>query len=111
MEGAANIAREAVGRYGLDREATLVFDRVQLALEGGGSNQGSGQRDGPFVTGTTVQFRQMINGLPVVTPGAGSVRISVDNDGTVTELHTSTRPIERMIDRPRNPLAAPGEEA
>lgn len=93
---AAAIAQEALGMYGLTRDAELVFDKVQYAAEAGGSAQSDGELLDPVVTGTTVQFKQIINGLPVVTPGAGEVRVSVDNDGKVTRVASSVRAVDRL---------------
>jgi hypothetical protein len=107
---AARTAQEAVRRYGLDRDVSLTFDRVRLSAEGGGSAGGTGRVEGPYVTGTTVQFRQVINGLPVLTPGAGEVRVSIDNDGTVTGIQSSVRPVAALHDRPRNTTSAPLQE-
>lgn len=104
---AAQIAQDAMRRYGLDRDATLTFDRVRLSAEGGGSETGTGRMEGPYITGTTVQFRQVIDGLPIITPGVGEVRISIDNDGTVTRLQSSTRVVASLRDRPLNTTNAP----
>lgn len=104
---AVETARAAIERFGLDADAELAFDRVRHSLEGGGSDQGSGAREGPFVVETTVQFRQLINGLPVVTPGAGTVLISVDNDGTVTNINSSTRTVDRLTDAPKRHVVGP----
>jgi hypothetical protein len=107
---ATALAQEAVWRYGLDQEVPVVFDRVLLSFEGGGTADGSGQIEGPYTTGTIVQFRQVINGVPVITPGAGTVRISIDNDGTVTDVHSSVRNIEQLSTRPTSSVSAPTPE-
>lgn len=104
---ATALAQEAVWRYGLNE---VVFDRVFLSLEGGGTANGSGQLEGPYTTGTIVQFRQVINGVPVITPSAGTVRISIDNDGTVTDVHSSIRDIEQLSTRPISSVSAPTPE-
>jgi Family of unknown function (DUF6345) len=104
---AISLAQEVVRRYGLDQQAPLVFDRILVASEGGGTAGGSGQLEGPYTTGTTVQFRQVINGVPVITPGAGVVRISIDNDGRVTSVHSSVRAIEQLSERPMTTTPAP----
>lgn len=101
------LAQESLKRYGLDRDVTLVPDRVRLLSEAGGTDEGSGERVGPFVTETTVQFRQVINGLPVISPDAGTVRVTLDNDGTVTNIHSATRIIDQLSDRPRSMTSAP----
>ena len=100
-------AQEAIRRYGLDQQAPLVFDRVLLSSEAGGTPAGSGQIEGPYTTGTIVQFRQTINGIPVITPSAGTVRVAIDNDGTVTEVHSAVRAIDQLSDRPLRTVAMP----
>jgi hypothetical protein len=107
MGQAVQIGQEAVRRYGLDRDANLILDRVRFSAEGGGSDTGSGRMEGPYIVETTVQFRQVINGLPVITPGVGEVRITIDNDGTVTGLQSSTRTVASLRDRPLNTTNAP----
>jgi hypothetical protein len=110
MQRAKTLAEGAVRRYGLDQEVPVVFDRVLLTLEGGGTAEGSGQVEGPYTTGTIVQFRQLVNGVPVITPSAGTVRVSIDNDGTVTDVHTSVRAIEQLSSRPRSSVTEPTPE-
>src|SRR5262245_8654584 len=66
VERAASVAQGAVRRYRLDEEL-LTLDRTVLAYTGGGTGEGSGELEEPFVSGTIVQFRQLINGLPVIT--------------------------------------------
>jgi len=107
MQRVTALAEESIRKYGLDQQVPLVFDRVLIASAAGGTDQGSGQLEGPYTTGTIVQFRQVINGLPVITPGAGIVRISIDNDGTVTNVHSSVRAIEQLSDRSMNTSGAP----
>lgn len=65
----------------------------------------------PRAIETTFQFRQTVNGLPAITPGAGQVRLTVDNDGTITRLHNSTRQVDRLSERPKSTTATPGAEA
>lgn len=107
VDQAAAIAQDALGSYGLARESQLVFDQVRFSAEAGGTGEGSGELLGPFVTETTIVFKQLINGLPVITPGVGEVRISVDNDGTVTNLANSTRAVDRLT---RGAYPTPGPD-
>jgi hypothetical protein len=107
---AVSLAQETVRRYGLEEQGRLVFDRALLLSEGGGTSDGSGQLEGPFTTGTIVQFRQVINGLPVITPSAGTVRVALDNDGTVTGVHSSVRSVEKLSDRPMSTTPTPTAE-
>ncbi len=111
-------AREAVTARGLDADLDLAFDRVRRTMTAGRPSEAStpaGAQDlevlqQPHAVETTVQFRQTINGLPVVTPGRGQVRVTVDNEGTVTRLHDSTRGIDRLTDRPKTTTATPGTD-
>lgn len=107
---AISIARDAVQRYGLDREVTLTLNSVRLAAHAGAASESSGQVDGPHISSTTIQFKQVINGIPVITPGKGEVRITIDNDGAVTDVHASTRPVDQLVDRPRRTIATPRDE-
>ncbi len=104
---AISIANEAVRRYHLGDEAPLVLDQVRLAGEAGTSASGSGQVDGPYTTGTVVQFRQVVNGLAVLSPNAGAIRVAIDNDGAVTDVESSLRSIDQLVDRPLNTTAQP----
>ena len=98
-ERAAALAREAVGRYGLDRNVSLVHDRIMESCEAGGTPQGSGRMEGPFTTASVVQFRQTINGLPVLNPDKGYVRVELDNDGAVTRVASSVYPVDVLVER------------
>lgn len=111
LDQVKSIANDTIRRYGLDQEVSLIFDQIMLAAEGGGGNVEERTRiEGPYITETIVQFRQVINGLPVITPGAGEVKISIDNDASITSIHSSIRPIEWLSDRPINTTANPMEE-
>jgi Family of unknown function (DUF6345) len=90
---ARGLAEDAVRQYGLDSDSQLVFDRTVLASAAGGTTEGSGRLEPDRVTETIVQFRQVINGVPVISPDAGTVRVSVDNDGRVTQLQSSVRQV------------------
>lgn len=109
LRQAVNAAEEYVARTGLNNEA-LVFDRVMDSLDAGGSDDGSGHVEPPTVSTTTIEFAQTINGIPVLSPGAGTVAVTVDNDGTVTGVKNSVRDIVNLTDRLKNSPAAPDEE-
>ncbi len=109
MQKAVNTVQDFVRQHGLDQEG-LTFDRIMLSHEGGGSEEGSGQIEGPYITETVVQFTQLINGLPVLLPGKGGVSVTIDNDGTVTNIKNSTRSIDRLTKQLKNSPAAPEEE-
>jgi hypothetical protein len=108
LRQATSAAEEAIGRHGLDEQAELTFDRVRRAMTASASTDGS-ETEEPSVTETTVQYKQVINGLPMLTTDAGTVSITFDNDGTVTGVRSSVRPVERLDDRPLNTTASPPE--
>ncbi len=113
IANAKSTAEASISKYGLDEKADLALDRVRLSYAAGGSMDGKGKRgvsEGPYVTETTVQYKQLINGLPVITPGFGEVRVAIDNDGAVTSIHSSTREVTRLSDRPKNTTSAPPEK-
>jgi hypothetical protein len=104
---AVSVAESAVRRYAFDADAPLLLDRVVEIKEAGGRAAGDGQIEGPFTTATMVQYRQVVNGLPVITPSAGVVRVVVDNDGTVTDIYSRTRVIDALSNRPHTTPVEP----
>jgi Family of unknown function (DUF6345) len=107
MDLAQAKANAAIQQYGLAGNANLVLDRVLHSYQAGGTNKGSGEREDARITGTVVQFRQTINGIPVITPDSGVIRVSMDNTGTVTNLHSSVRAVEALSERGRQSQPSP----
>jgi hypothetical protein len=93
---ARGLAEDAIRQYGLEAGTQLVFDRTILASAAGGSSEGSGRLEPVRVTETLVQFRQVINGVPVISSDAGFVRVALDNDGRVTQLQAAVRQVEDL---------------
>lgn len=91
---ARSLAEDAVRQFGLGAGVDLVFDRTLVAAAAGGTGEGSGRLEPERVTETIVQFRQTIDGIPVISPDAGVVRVAIDNDGRVTRLQSSVRPTD-----------------
>jgi len=102
-------ATEAVSEYALDEGIDLEFDRVRSTMSAGGSTAGE-DSDEPHVLETTVQFRQLINGAPVVTQAAGDVRITLDNDGRLTRIENTTRKVDALSNHPKVTVPDPGRE-
>jgi len=71
---AAEVARKAAAHDA----AGLRLIKILPALHAGRSKDGSGHRSEPEVFEHIVIFRQEIEGLPVLTPGVGEVRVHVD---------------------------------
>ncbi len=104
---AHSLAEAAIRQYGLSEMSSLVADRVLLSYGAGGTDTGSGQRDESHVTGTVVQFRQTINRIPVISQDGGTVRVSIDNAGTITNIHSSLRMVDALTERSRLLQPAP----
>ena len=109
IDDAKRRATDLVSEHGLDQGIELEFDRLRDTMTAGGST-GDGEGDPPHVLETTVQFRQLINGVPVVSQAAGDVRISLDNDGRLTRIENTTRKVDRLSDRPKATISPPGAE-
>ncbi|MBL8895777.1 MAG: hypothetical protein JNJ53_14335 [Rhizobiales bacterium] len=106
-DNAVSIAQSAVGKFGLDDNGSLVLDRVLSSWDAGGTENGSGERIEPSVTSTTVQFRQVVNGIPIISQDSGALRVTVDNDGTVTNVHSSLQTVDALSERARSMLPTP----
>ena len=98
---ARGLAEDAIRQFSLDTGNALIFDRAIHAASAGGTTRGSGQLEPTRTTETIFQFRQLINGVPVISPGAGTVRVGVDNDGQITRLHSGVREVEELTARAR----------
>lgn len=101
-------ASDAVSRFGLGRGVSLVQDSIRVEAEGG-SNKDATKIEGPYTTQTTVQFNQLINDLPVLNQDVGKVRVSLDNDGSVTSLQSFVRKVATLTDKPRKTTEEPLE--
>lgn len=104
---AVSAGGEAIRRYGLDAEGPLVLDRVLDVHEAGGQRDSDVLSDARTVE-TIVQYRQFINGIPIISSEAGLVRVSVGNDGVVTKIQSSTRAVVNLADSPGATTAEPG---
>jgi Family of unknown function (DUF6345) len=89
-------AERLVERLALRGDAQLVLDRVIVAGAAGGSSQGSGDMAAARTTETIVQYRQLIDGVPVISPGAGTLRVAIDNDGNATRVESSLRAVRAL---------------
>lgn len=106
-EDAKSRAAELIGEHGLDADVDIDFDVVRRTMVAGGAPEGD-ERSEPRVLETTVQFRQVINGLTVVSQDAGDVRITLDNDGKLVRIENTTRNVQDLTDRAK--LAVPGPD-
>ncbi|RZS43682.1 hypothetical protein EV193_102663 [Herbihabitans rhizosphaerae] len=95
-EEAVRLAQQAVESFGLAENVDLIADKVRHAYNAGASRE---ETVDPRRQETTVVLTQVIDGVPVVTPGVGEVRVSVDGTGTVTRIVDASRRVEDVLDR------------
>lgn len=107
-EKAVEIAEKTVSAAGFRSDnVKLKFDSVRVGMAQGGTGQGSGTLENPYQSDTTVIFRQTAEGLSSINAGHGLVMITLDNDGTVTNIHNSTRPVANVSTQPRMLVNSP----
>lgn len=98
-----------------DREIAKGIDlkmtNIRYGYTAGGTAAGSGKIEDTTVTDTTFEFRQVIEGTPTIGADAGLVRVTVDNDGNVTTIHSSVRPIAKLNAKPKITAPAPPDPA
>lgn len=94
-EEAVRIASQAVETFGLAANVDLVPDKVRHNCHAGASQEETVE---PRVRETHVVFTQVVDGQPLVTPGIGEVRVSIDGTGTVTSIVDATRPVDQLSD-------------
>ncbi|OON81762.1 DUF6345 domain-containing protein [Streptomyces tsukubensis] len=86
--------------------AELVLDSVHDLMENSGTKDGSELHE-PRSIETHVTFRQTFDGVPVITPDRGVVRVVVDNDGTVVQAQISTREATGATNTPSTSVEPP----
>ena len=74
----------------MDLKATHVYNGYACS----GSVKGSGKIDDVKTVETIIDFRQYINGVPAINAGSGKVRITIDNDGKITNAYIAVKPIK-----------------
>jgi hypothetical protein len=108
---ALRIAEDFARQVRLSDDVEVVFDQIRVSSEAGASDRGTGRVEGPYTSETMIQYRQIINGVPVITPGHGELHLTLDNDGQITSVQSSLRSIERVFrsgaDGPPEPSATP----
>lgn len=94
-------AERAVAQYGLADQVDLVFDEVRYEHVATASAGEYDTEPDSRVRSAVVTFRQVINGVPVISPGYGEVRVWVDPAGAVTAVSDTSRPVADLVERPR----------
>lgn len=86
--------------------AELVVDSVHDLMENSGTKDGS-EIGTPKSLVTHVTFRQAFDGVPIITPDRGVIRVGLDNDGTVVQAQLSTRQATGSRREPSSQIAPP----
>ncbi|RCW88659.1 DUF6345 domain-containing protein [Paracoccus lutimaris] len=93
-----NRARSALRRYGfVSPGSELVFDRISLALSATQSLHLAAEPPVETLDEIIVQFRQSIGGIPILTPGAGTLRLAMRPDGTVLRIESTLRQVAELL--------------
>ncbi|MFT4031675.1 MAG: DUF6345 domain-containing protein [Siphonobacter sp.] len=104
---ALNIAQKFIKDHNFEKEGIqLKTDGMRQNVVQTGSPNGSGMLNTPIVTDTTVLFRQTVNNRTAINANHGLVMITIDNDGKVTQIHNSTKPVQDL----RKGQITPGSE-
>jgi hypothetical protein len=102
------IAENLLSDQAISQGIKLEFDNIRYENACSGSTLGSGEIGTPYITGTTLEFRQVISGFKTINGDAGVVRVSVDNDGKITHIHNSTKEVVGLSSRSKSsPNTAP----
>lgn len=112
---AQKIAEKVLSNHNLNQGVVLKLDNIRYENACTGNTVGSGEIGKAHVIGTTFEFRQFIDGKKVINADNGVVRVSIDNDGTITDIHNSTREVIDLSSKPRMSVnkepKAPNQEA
>lgn len=105
-----NRARGALRRYGfLHRDYELVFDRVSLAMSATTSLRRADEPAVESLDEIVVQYRQAFGGLPVLTPDAGGLRLTMRPDGTVLRIESTLRRMAEQMPARAHRNGLPGD--
>jgi hypothetical protein len=97
---AQTVAADALQRHGLDYAGPTALDRIVPINEAGAASRKGSALEGPYQIGTLVQFRQLINDVPIITPDAGTLQVIVDNDGVATSIAARARTVDELREQP-----------
>lgn len=113
-----NRARSALRRFGfVPPGSELIFDRIALGMSASASLYTLGEPAQESLDEIIVQFRQSIDGVPVLTPGAGSLRVVLCPDGELLRIESTLRQVSELMParghcngRPADPVLPSGDE-
>ncbi|QCX80070.1 hypothetical protein C9F11_32420 [Streptomyces sp. YIM 121038] len=106
-ERAVELARAFAEQHA--QGAELVVDSVHDLMQNSGTKDGS-ETGVPTSLQTHVTLRQAFDGVPVISPDRGVIRVGLDNDGTVVQAQLSTRTATGTAREPSSRVAPPAAE-
>ena len=89
---ATKIARELIEDLGIAKDVKLTPATTYNSFLCG-ANTKTGEQGKPTVVETIIQFRQVNDKMESVNADSGFVAVAVDNDGKITRLTSSVKPI------------------
>ncbi|WP_233901906.1 DUF6345 domain-containing protein [Paracoccus denitrificans] len=103
-------AQNALRSHGFLLPGTeLVFDRVSLAMSATASLPRLDEPPAENLDEIIVQFRQSIDGIPVLTPDAGSLRLAMRPDGSVLRIESTLRRVAERMPARAHPHGMPDD--
>ncbi|SUB78326.1 DUF6345 domain-containing protein [Porphyromonas macacae] len=91
-KNAVKIAESLISDLGLSKGVKLVQGTTYNSMLGGGSTKNEELLE-PKVMETIIQFRQEHSGIESVNSEHGLISVAVDNDGKVTRVFSSLKPV------------------
>ena len=107
---AIKIAKEHIEKYQLHAGEKYELDLVRISKTAGSKALKGAKIENEFISDTTVQFRQIINGIPAINSDAGLIRVTIDNDGTVVNLNSSVKKVASLNNKPKAMVLDPKDE-
>lgn len=109
---ALKLAEGFISELGLAKGIKLEQATTYHTMQGGGNAKTEELYD-PKVIETIIQFRQEHDNLKSVNSGHGLISVAVDNDGKITRVFSSLKPIvdeREQASAPRKGKSAPAKE-
>ncbi len=106
---ALKIAEKYIRQHKLGNGEELQFDMIRLSKTCGSATKEGADTADEYVTDTTIQYKQIINGVPAVNQNQGIVSVTIDNDGIVTNMLSSVKKIARLSKNPKSMMIDPSK--
>ena len=100
---AAKIASEFIDDLGIAKDIKLTQPTTYNTFMGG-VNMKTGEKSKPMATETIIEFRQVNDRMESLNADTGLIAVTVDNDGKITRVTSSLKPIidtQKHVDMPK----------